>query len=543
MSNSSSSVDGFFIPRRERRPIVGKAPEPKRQAVPVKAAEPASGARLQPRGDDQTRNFFGTSGAHALPPIELPDDAPKRARRGKDGNKKKFSLKPTKKGVRRFILILIILLVIVGGYFTYRFFNATGKLFKGNVLSAILSQGKELKVDAQGRSNILLFGTSEDDPQHDGANLTDSIMVASVDQKKKNVYLISIPRDLWVKYGKACLSGYEGKINEVYTCGGGETANPDDQAGQTAFRTKISEVTGLDVQYSVHVNYTVLREAVNAVGGITVNIDSGDPRGILDRNFDWRCNYKCYYVKYPNGPVNLDGDHALALARARGAAGEGTTYGLPNANFDREKYQQKILIALKDKATSAGTLANPVAIDKLLSALGNNVRTNFDAEEIKTLIGTAKDIKTNDIVSIPLDDKDEPLVTTGNVGGASIVRPVDGLFDYDGLHSHIKALVSGDAALLEKAKVDVLNASGQAGAAQTKADKVTATGIVVEVIGNAPESLNTAPIRIYDLSEGKKPATLKKLEMLFGTKAAKTVPEGVTSNSDFVIIVGSNGTP
>lgn len=542
--SSNSSVDGFFIPRRVRRPLAGSRPashqpasRPAANTAPRLTGRPAAAAQPAQR-TESLQNFFG--GEQVLPAPELPADKPRRFRGGAEPPKKKRRLsfgRPSRRTVKRLLIVVAILLLLVGGFFVYRFVTNTGKVFQGNILGAILSQGKPLKTDQLGRSNIVLFGTSEDDPEHEGADLTDSIMVASIDQKNNNAYLISIPRDLYVEYGEACLSGYQGRINEVYACGRGQ--NEDENGGQTALRDKVSEITGLDVQYSVHVNYTVMREAVNAVGGISVTIDSEDPRGILDRNFDWRCNYQCYYVKYENGPVNLDGDHALALARARGAAGG---YGLPNANFDREKYQRAILVALKDKATSAGTLANPVAVDQLLSALGNNVRTNFEAEEIKTLLKVAKDTKTDEIISIPLNDEAEPLVTTGDVAGMSIVRPVLGLYDYSAIAGHVKAVVSGDKAMLEKAKVDVLNASGEAGAAGRQADKVTEAGIVVEVIGNAPETLNTTPIQIIDLSEGQKPETLKKLEMLFGTKATTSLPAGVTSNSDFVIIVGSNGT-
>lgn len=42
-------------------------------------------------------------------------------------------------------------------------------------------------------------------------------------------------------------------------------------------------------QYSVHVNYTVMRDVVKALDGITVTIESRDPRGQMDSNFDWKC--------------------------------------------------------------------------------------------------------------------------------------------------------------------------------------------------------------------------------------------------------------
>src|SRR5690606_36821939 len=109
---------------------------------------------------------------------------------------------------------------------------------------------------------------------------------------------------------------------------------------------------------------------------------SDDPRGIYDPNFDWECNHQCNYVKYPNGPAHLDGKHAVLLARARDSTGMG--YGLADGNFAREQYQQKILVALRDKAASVGTLANPAAVAQLIDSLGNNVRTNVSTGEVKT---------------------------------------------------------------------------------------------------------------------------------------------------------------
>ena len=81
---------------------------------------------------------------------------------------------------------------------------------------------------------------------------------------------------------------------------------------------------------------------IDAVGGVDIDIQgSNGAPGVLDRNFDWRCNYKCYMVKYDNGVHHLDGERALFLAMARGSVEP--TYGLGNSNFDREKNQQKII--------------------------------------------------------------------------------------------------------------------------------------------------------------------------------------------------------
>lgn len=446
--------------------------------------------------------------------------------------KRKRRFRITKRGVKRTLLALLIVIVLVAGYVGIKAFIASGKVFKGNLFD-LLGSSQQLKTDQYGRSNILIFGTSEDDgPDHGGANLTDSIMVVSIDQKNKNAVMMSIPRDLWVKFGAACNAGYEGKINEVYNCYSDEGAN--ETKGAEALMQNIGDNFGMDIQYYAHVNYTVVRQAVDAVGGVDITIDSSDPRGILDRNFDWICRYSCYKVKYSNGPAHLDGEHALYLARARNDNGG---YGLPGGNFDREKNQQKILAALKDKATSAGTLSNPITITNLIDSLGNNVRTNFTGPEVKTLIGLGKDIPTKGITSISLVDKAHAVVTTGNVGAQSVVRPVAGIYDFSEIKTYVRQKLNSING--ESGVVDVLNGSDGIGVATAKANQLRTQGITVGEVADAPAG-NYAPIQWYDLTNGKQPKTSAKLKQVLGVNATgTTLPSGIQSSADFVIIVGN----
>jgi len=571
MSHNNSNIDGFVLRRRaqnsdlrrQRPSIASSRNVPERFLIdPSKSVSNSDGMRRN--APPTLRRTAGPAtlaapSANKADGLSLPnpvrnreeinldlnlDDDPQVEASGAGvtgGGKGKPSKKDKKRGgvrkkwSRKKIAIVIVSVVLaillsVGGYFLWKILSTGGQIFKGNVISALFDQGQPLKEDANGRSNVLLFGTSEDDPGHPGGDLTDSIMVLSVDQDKKDAFVVSIPRDLHVQYGQACVSGYQGKINVVYSC----NKDQGEEAAAGALRKKIGEVLGLDIQYAAHVNYTVLREAVDAVGGITVNIESDDPRGILDRNFDWECKYQCYYVKYPNGPVNLDGKHALALARARGDVAP--TYGLSRSNPDRQDNQRKILIALKDKAVSAGTLANPVAVNNLLDTLGNNLRTNFEANEIKTLIELGKNVKTEDITSFSLEDKDHPLATAGCFSGN--ICPNAGSYSYSAIQAAITALSTGNKASLEYANIAVLNASGTPGLAQTQADKITAEKLTVSNVGNAPDALGDKKISFYDMTGGKKPETLKKLKQLLGVEVTSGKPAGVTSNADFVVIVG-----
>ncbi|MBC7746897.1 LCP family protein [Pedobacter sp.] len=442
----------------------------------------------------------------------------------------------SRKGFKRVILVLLVLFLAVGGYLGVKFLITSGRVFNGNLFS-LLGAGTELKTDSLGRTNILIFGTSEDDPSHSdaGPDLADSIMLVSVDQKTKQAALMSIPRDLYVKYGEACNSGYEGKINEVYQCG---AEGADEKKGSEKLMSVVGENFGLDVQYYAHVNYTVLRETVDAVGGITVNIESDDPRGILDRNFDWTCKYNCYLVKWPNGPAQLDGTHALALARARNDSGG---YGLSRSNFDREQNQQKILLALKDKAVSAGTLTNPVALSGLLDALGNNVRTNFDTGEVKTLTGLAADIKNENIKRVDLIADGEAVLTTGSSpSSGSIVRPIAGLYDFSKVKTFVRSKLTQVASGTEEATIEVLNGSDTSGVAGVKAEELTAKGIIVSSTGDAPTSASYGDLQWFDLSGNTKPKTNQKLTTVLGeASSGTTLPSDVQSDADFVIIVGN----
>ncbi len=439
----------------------------------------------------------------------------------------------SRKSLKRIFIALIVAGLLIAGFLGIKGLLAGASIFQGNLLGLV--QNKPLKEDDNGRSNIVIFGTSEDDEggDHPGAYLTDSIMVVSLNQTKKNAYMFSIPRDLWVEYDTACGAGYEGKINEVFTCY--SNSGEDEPAGSNALRKKIGEVTGLDAQYYAHVNYSVVRDAVDAVGGVEVTIESDDPRGILDRNFDWKCNYQCNYVKYENGKTGvMDGEHALALARARGSSAP--TYGLEQGNFSREKNQQKILTALKSKAVSAGTVTNIGKVSGLLDAFGENLRTNFETNEIRTLMNLSSDISTKSIKSLSLVDETDPVVTTGMLGAQSIVRPVAGLYDYSGIASYLNKSLNSSAATREAAKIGVYNGSDKAGVAQTVADKLSAKGLNVVTVDNAPDG-QYKRYELYVLNSDK-PATKKKLEKLYGVKARTTSPPVDTIGVDIVLIIG-----
>jgi anionic cell wall polymer biosynthesis LytR-Cps2A-Psr (LCP) family protein len=323
-------------------------------------------------------------------------------------------------------------------------------------------------------------------------------------------------------------------------------------------REFIGNIVGMNIQYSAHVNYSVVRDIVNAVGPITITIEgsAGDP-GIMDSNFDWKCGVavpsltrtaaqkaKCppngHFIDYPNGPATLDAEHALYVAQARGdcvpiPGGCMPTYGLSRSNYDRELNQQKIIKAIKEKAVSAGTLTDLGKVNNLIGAIGDNLRTNFDSGEIRTLVSLAKDIPSDQIKSISLIDA-TPTLFTGD--GENNVVPVAGMYDYSDIQAYIKKQISADPVVKEAAHVIVLNGSGVAGVAKSEGDKLTPLGMTVDQFANAPAGSYPASI-IYNVT-GTKTKTADKLAQIYGvTPVTTTPPITVPTGVDFVIIVAS----
>lgn len=539
MKNQRPSIDGF-VPRRQGGQLGELHTERQRQSVGKIAERPS----LQTE-DDLIRGTVGAARPNkslgrsdideSLRDIDDNDQFKPLSRRQRRKLEKQGKPKSKARRIVKWFFILLLIAVIgVGAYLGFKFLAASQSILQGSIFDIVQSQ--PLKTDANGRSNFVVFGTAEDDEggNHGGANLTDSIMLLSVDQTNKNAYMVSLPRDLWVEYADTCWVGNQGKLNAAYTCASDDGA--DEAAGAAALQAQVKNILGVDVQYYIHLNFTAVVEAVDAVGGVDVTIESEDPRGILDRNFDWRCNYKCYYVNYDNGEVaHLDGEHALALARARNAAGG---YGLPGGNFDREKNQQKIIKALREKALSAGTLANLGAVTGLIDALGSNLRTNVETKELRTLMSLASDISSNDIVSLSLVGEESRLVTTGSYNGQSIVRPVAGISDFSDIHAFIQKNLTSDPATREGATIVVLNGSGVVGVGQTEADTLEDAGFTIGLVDNAPDG-TYASIEIYQIGDGNS-ATAAKLASRYKVTIKTTAPPVVgTAEADFVIIVGA----
>lgn len=544
MRNSKKELVDGFIPRRpattqktskqgglQRDNVASGLTPAKRVDTPTPTTKPekTSGLRRsdidQVLGaiDNETHETAGTKG--------------KKARKQRKVHKHPRRRKIIKWSIIGIIAIIVSILCYIG----VKAFLASGNIFQGDLLGLVSED--PLKEDANGRSNILVFGTSEDDDGHEAPYLTDSLMIISVDQDKNTAAMFSLPRDLWVKYDMACAAGYEGRINALYECYSNE--GQDEQAGSDALRAKVGEITGLDIQYYVHVNYSVVRDAVKAVDGVTVNIEGDGADGIMDSNFDWKCGANYYervqncppnghFIEYDNGPAELDAEHALYLAMARGA--NGNAYGLDKSNYDREANQRKIAIALKEKALSAGTLTDFTKVTALIDAFGDNLRTNFATNEFRTLMRLGKDVTPENIQSISLVDAEPALFGSQTINGAQVQVASSGAYDYSAISNYLAKELSSDAAVKEGASIVVYNGGSTNGAAQDSVDSLTSMGLDAVVGGNAPTGTYDK-YEIY-MVDSSMTATKTKLEEKFGVTAKTTTPPISTGSADIIVIIG-----
>jgi LCP family protein required for cell wall assembly len=323
--------------------------------------------------------------------------------------------------------------VLVVGVWDYiNFSRASAKMFGSSYLPSVLPPN-HLDSD-NGRTNVLFAGFSEDDPGHAAPELTDSIMILSLDKESDTGYMLSIPRDLYIEipgFGPA-------KINEAYQNGKNSKFNQPGypSGGMGLLQKTVSESFGVDIHYYALINYGAVKDTVKALDGITVKIKSDDPRGIYDPGFLAREGSN---LRLKNGEQTIYAQTALNLTRARGLARG--SFGLPQADFDRTKNQQIVLRGIKEKITWQ-RLLDPRQNAHLLDAIASNVETNLGLNNVLPLYSLFNSVPNDQLKSVSLRDidGDNLLASYGTPTGQSALIPALGVDDYSQIQAAIKRL-------------------------------------------------------------------------------------------------------
>lgn len=448
-----------------------------------------------------------------------------------DKKKKRNRKKLVLRGVLSFFLIVL----LVGGFIFGNAFLKARKIFGGGGNAPALDANvdpQKLKGEGDGRVNIMMLGKGG--PGHDGPDLTDTILILSIDPVQKDAAMLSIPRDFWVKTDTG-----QSKINAVYAnakykvLNGKKTSDINEraeQAGLNAIESEIEEVAGIPVHYYIMVDFKAFEDAINTVGGIDINVDKDG--AVYERLYDTETG-RNYVLDVKQGQNHFDGKRALFYARSRHTSARG--------DFDRAERQRKVIVALKDKVMSAGTYGNPVKINSLVNEFGSHVRSNLSTGEVLRVYDIMKGIDSSKIGSLGLADPPNVLVETGNVNGQSIVKPVAGLYDYSAIQSFVRNTLKDSYLKNENASIAVFNGSTITGLAAKRANELKSFGYNITTVANASNK-NTPQTILVDLTGGKKKYTLHYLEQRLKVTATKSLPDSSINpnGADFVIILGQN---
>ncbi len=361
-------------------------------------------------------------------------------------------------------------------------------------------------------------------------------MLISIDTRHNKAFLLSLPRDLWVHIPG---DGHH-KLNDAYVEGqaSGFSQSGYPAGGMGQLEQIVSQDLGININYSALINYNALKQAVDAVGGVDITVKSVDPRGLYDPSIDWTTKGPLV-KKLSNGTHHLNGEQALDLARARGDSYY--SYGFPGSDFDRTAHQRQLMVALKQKAVSAGVLANPAKLSSLFDAIGSNVKTDFTLSEVHRLYDLTKNINGSNLQSLSLNQAagQNLLSSYAAPDGESALIPAAGLDDFSDIQAYINRLTSSNPVVQEGAKVVVLNSTTSNGLATKVKKQLVADGLVVESVGDSPTPPQDTTL-VIDKSAGKKPATAAELAKLFGNHLTSTNTYGLTYDADFIIILGNN---
>jgi LCP family protein required for cell wall assembly len=252
---------------------------------------------------------------------------------------------------------------------------------------------------------------------------TDSILLVHIPADGRKATVVSFPRDSYVT-----IPGYRpNKINTAYpdgaclppgaaqsVCGTTLTA-AQKTAGAAELVKTVSHLTGLHIDHYVEVGLLGFYDISKVLGGVPICLNAPA---------------KDHYsgIDLPAGRQKIDGRQALAFVRQR--------HGIPGGDLGRIKRQQAFLGAVARQVLSAGTLLNPIKLNRLLGAVSKWLTTDAGLDPLK-LASQLRDIAAGNVIfkTVPIANLRD------SAGGISDAVKLD-----EGkLRSFFAAIVNGHA--------------------------------------------------------------------------------------------------
>ncbi len=299
-----------------------------------------------------------------------------------------------------------------------------------------------------------------------------------------------------------------------------------EEEGIKAIENTITKTVGIPIHYHGMVDFQGFKKAIDTVDGVDVNA----PAEVQETMWIDGRNYR---LNVQPGVSHFDGFRALAYSRSRHTS--------PRGDFDRSERQRLMLVALKDKILSLGTLSNPLKINQLISDFGDHIETNLSVNEMMRLYDIGKEIPSDKIQSVGLADPPNDYVTTSMIGGQSVVIPKAGVGNYKDIQNFVRNKLRDGYLADENATVMVLNGTNVPGLAGRTAEELKSFGYNMLPAADAPTKSYQETV-IVDLRNGDKKYTKHYLENRFGVSTVPNLPDSSINPgmADFVIIIGQN---
>lgn len=277
----------------------------------------------------------------------------------KQGKKKNKALKIV------LILILIIILIIggvvAGGYWYVN--DKLGKMQQVHINEEELEINEEVEQNLSEYRNIAIFGVDSRANDLGQGNRSDCIIIASINNKTKEVKLLSVYRDTYVKIGNHGLD----KITHAYSYGEAPLA-------LSTLNTNLD----LNIKEFVTVNFDSVAEAVNALGGIQIPVTSEEIKyinGYIDET-SRVTGISTSHITSP-GMKTLDGVQAVAYGRIRYTAG---------GDYKRTERMRDVLTAMLKKLQTKSIGEMNSLLDQILPKIYTNISTGSIISEIPSVM-------------------------------------------------------------------------------------------------------------------------------------------------------------
>lgn len=355
--------------------------------------------------------------------------------------------------------ILIVIKVTTGIYHAIQNFEPE---------DAVFAMGAELQHDENGYTNIVLLG--DGGHTRDGADLIDTIMVASMDFKKGSVSLLSFPRDYYLRY--ISNQDYAGrKINELYR--DFKKVLGDEKAYET-YQEVLGDLSGLEIHYYARVDFNGFVEVVDGLGGVTVDVKEA----IYDPYYPNETDDGYTVFEMSKGLQEMNGETALKFVRSRKTT----------SDFDRAARQQQVLMAIREKALSGDVLTSPKIIKKLYQSISDNLNTNMTLREMVAMASFAKNFDRGHLVMKVIHDdpsRDGGFLYTPErkyYNGQFVLVP-DGN-NLDLIHRYADLAFHHREVLMNPIRIEVLNATKEPGVARNVMSYLNRFGFNIVSVDN-----------------------------------------------------------